>query len=584
MLWKDAFIFTLREEPAEAETISHKLMLRAGMIQKVASGIYNYLPPGLRVIRKIEGIVRGEMAHNNATELLMPMVIPAELWQESGRWDHYGPELLRLTDRKSNNFCLGPTHEEVIVDVVRKTVRSYRDLPVCLYQIQTKFRDEIRPRYGLMRGREFIMKDAYSFHADEASLDKIYWVMHAAYTSIFKRCGLDFRPVEADSGNIGGSVTHEFHVLADSGEDTIAFCGSCDYAANIEKACSKYSAVDSKVPADAPAIEEVATPEKKSIEEVSAFLKIPARKTVKMLVYEVNDGESLVAVCIRGDLTVNEIKLRTLLGAQSVAIPDDGPLRKRLQLPVGYLGPCNLKNEGLREALREIIADYSVQPLTDAVCGANKEGFHLMHVYPGRDMNISRYADLGFVGQEDPCPQCDGGKLMLRKGIEVGQVFKLGQKYSKPMALTFLTESNSEQEMTMGCYGIGIGRTAAAAIEQNHDKDGIIWPLPIAPYTVTVLCLDIADSSCMDMASAIHNKLEEKGIDVLLDDRPDRPGVKFKDADLIGCPLRVTVGARGLKEGLIEVKWRERKESEKIPKEGVVEKIFEIINNRLGKA
>jgi prolyl-tRNA synthetase len=580
MLWKDAFIFTLREEPAEAETISHKLLLRAGMIQKLASGIYNYLPPGLRVIRKIENIIRGEMLRCNATELLMPMVIPAELWQESGRWDYYGPELLRLTDRKSNNFCLGPTHEEVIVDIVRKTVRSYRDLPVCLYQIQTKFRDEVRPRYGLMRGREFIMKDAYSFHADEASLDKMYWVMHNAYTAIFKRCGLDFRPVEADSGNIGGSVTHEFHVLADSGEDTIAFCSSCDYAANIEKAFSKYGPGKPVVPTDAEPMEEIATPDKKSIEEVSAFLKIPPHKTIKMLVYEVNGGESLVAVCIRGDLAVNEIKLRALLGAQSVAIPDDGALRKGFQLPIGYLGPCNFKNEGIRE----IIADYSVQRLTDAVCGANKEGFHLMHVYPCRDMTISRYADLGFVGQGDLCPLCDEGKLMLRKGIEVGQVFKLGQKYAKPMGLTFLTENNSEQEMTMGCYGIGIGRTAAAAIEQNNDKDGIIWPLSIAPYTVTVLCLDVADPACMSVASAIHKELEAKGIDVLFDDRPDRPGVKFKDADLLGCPLRVTVGARGLKEGMIEVKWRAWKESEKIPQEGIVEKIFEKIKNGLGKA
>lgn len=580
MLWKDAFIFTLREEPAEAETISHKLMLRAGMIQKVASGIYNYLPAGLRVIRKIENIVRGEMARRQATELLMPMVIPAELWQESGRWEHYGPELLRLTDRKNNHFCLGPTHEEVIVDVIRKTVRSYRDLPLCLYQIQTKFRDEVRPRYGLMRGREFIMKDAYSFHADEASLDKMYWAMHAAYTAVFKRCGLDFRAVEADSGNIGGSVTQEFHVLADSGEDTIAFCSSCDYAANIEKAFSRYDSLQAVVPPDALPQEEVSTPEKKTIDEVSALLGIAPEKTVKMLIYEVNGGEFLVAVCIRGDLTVNEIKLRSLVGAQSVSIPDDEPLRKRLQLPVGYLGPCNFNNDGVRE----IIADYSVLPLSDAVCGANREGFHLRHVYPARDMNISRYADVGFVEQGRPCPRCEGGKLTLRKGIEVGQVFKLGQKYAKPMALKFLTENNSEQEMTMGCYGIGIGRTAAAAIEQNHDKDGIIWPLSIAPYSVTVLCLDIADPSCLAVARAVHDGLEEKGIDALLDDRPDRPGVKFKDADLIGCPLRVTVGARGLKDGMVEVKWREQKESEKIPQAGIVEKILKIINNRLGKA
>jgi len=362
MLWKDAFIYTLREIPAEAETVSHKLMLRAGMIQKLSAGIYNYLPLGLRVIRKIEAIIRKEMALCGASELLMPMVIPAQLWRESGRWDYYGPELLRIVDRKNNDFCLGPTHEEVIVDVVRKTVRSYRDLPKCLFQIQSKFRDEVRPRYGLMRGREFIMKDAYSFHADEKSLDEMYWVMYKAYTRIFEQCGLEFRPVEADSGAIGGSVTHEFHVLADSGEDTIASCNACDYAANIEKAHSRIPEA-LQTPANAPMVEQTATPGKKTIEDVAAYLQIDPKKTIKMLLYEVNGGEYLVGVCIRGDAEVNEAKLRALLGAQTVAIPAEEDLKKRHNIPFGYIGPYEFS---LKE-IKEIIADFSIQNLQDAV-------------------------------------------------------------------------------------------------------------------------------------------------------------------------------------------------------------------------
>ena len=579
MRWKDAFIFTLREIPAEAETISHKLMLRAGMIQKIAAGIYTYLPPGLRVIRKIEAIIRDEMAKCSATELLMPMVVPAELWRESGRWDYYGPELLRLTDRKSGDFCLGPTHEEVVVDVVRRTVRSYRDLPKCLFQIQTKFRDEVRPRFGLMRGREFIMKDAYSFHADDQSLDEMYHAMHGAYTNIFKRCGLTFRPVEADSGAIGGSVTHEFHVLADSGEDTIAFCDSCDYAANIEKACSAHGPAVRSDSAIVPPLEEVATPGKKSIEEVSAFLSIPPEKTIKMLVYEVNGGEYFCAACIRGNLEINEIKLKGLLNASSVVIPDEEVLRNKMKMPVGFLGPCHAAFPDLKE----IIFDYSIEEIDDFVCGANKEGFHLRHGVPRRDLKSVRFVDIGFVRAGENCPKCEHGKLTLRKGIEVGQVFKLGQKYAKPMRLTFLTENNSEQLMTMGCYGIGVGRTAAAAVEQNYDKDGIIWPAPIAPYTVALLCLDSTDDECKSVSEAIYTGLSAT-FDVLYDDREERPGIKFKDADLIGCPLRVTVGTRGLKEGTIEVKWREKKENEKIPKDFAVEKILKILNNRLGKA
>ena len=383
MIWKNAFIHTLREEPSEAETISHKLMLRAGMIQKLSAGIYNYLPLGLRVIRKIESIIRDEMGKCNAAELLMPMVIPAELWQESGRWEYYGPELLRLTDRKNNGFLLGPTHEEVVVDVVRKSVRSYRDLPLCLFQVQTKFRDEVRPRYGLMRGREFIMKDAYSFHANEASLDETYQAMFQAYTAIFTRCGLQFRAVEADSGNIGGSVTHEFHVLADAGEDTIAFCDSCDYAANIEKAAAR-PGQRAGVPENALTPQEVATPGKTSIADVSSFLAVSPRDTVKMLIYEV-DG-AYVAVCVRGDLEVNEVKLRTVLNAKTVTIPSDETVKGKLGLALGYLGPRNLR----AGAVKETIADHSVRSMGKSVCGANKDGYHAVNIHPDRDLFFDR--------------------------------------------------------------------------------------------------------------------------------------------------------------------------------------------------
>jgi prolyl-tRNA synthetase len=579
MFWNHAFVHTLREIPAEAETISHRLMLRAGMIQKLAAGIYNYLPLGLRTIVKIENIIRQEMALCNATELLMPMVVPAELWKESGRWDYYGPELLRLTDRKNNQFCLGPTHEEVVVDVVRKAVRSYRELPLCLYQIQSKFRDEVRPRYGLMRGREFIMKDAYSFHADEKSLDEMYWTMYEAYKRIFSRCGLTFRPVEADSGNIGGSVTHEFHVLAQSGEDTIVFCNSCDYAANIEKACAKKNVDSITAPLGVPHPREVATPGKTSIEEVASFLKIAPQQTIKMLVYDVDDGAGSVGVCIRGDLTVNEAKLKSILNAATVSIMPDDIARSKLGLAVGYMGPHNLSCPGLGE----VIADISVMAMGASVCGANKEGYHLVDVYPSRDISVNRYADVSFVVEADNCPRCDSGKLQMRKGIEVGQVFKLGQKYSKPMALTFLTEKDSENLMTMGCYGIGVGRTAAAAIEQNNDENGIIWPAPIAPFTVAILCLDPTSGESLAISKKIHDVLEADGIDALLDDRAERPGVKFIDADLIGCPYRVTVGARGLKEGIVEVKRRSEKKNEKIPIETCTELIRNMIAMEIGK-
>ena len=563
MYWKNAFIYTFRKDPAEAEVASHKLMIRAGMIKKVASGIYNYLPLGLRVIRKIENIIREELNKCGAAELFMPMVVPAELWKESGRWNFYGPELLRFTDRKNNSFCLGPTHEEVVVDIVRHAIRSYRDLPVCLYQIQDKFRDEIRPRFGLMRGREFIMKDAYSFHADDDSLDEMYWKMYEAYSNIFKRSGLEFRSVEADSGAIGGDVTHEFHVLAESGEDTIVYCESCDYAANIEKAASKrqYNEKADDIPKDALQPCEVETPDKKTIEEVASFLKVKPSDTIKMLVYDVNGGGYLVAVCIRGDRELNEAKLKNVLGAESVAIPDENKLASMINIPIGFLGAYDID----RRNIREIVADYSVSFMKDCVGGANKKDRHLLHVYPARDLTIDRYADLAYVKKKEKCARCNNGTLMLRKGIEVGQIFKLGTKYSKSMNLTFLNEAGEKIPVTMGCYGIGLGRTAAAAIEQNYDEDGIMWPIEIAPYKVAILCLDPSNSKVLERSVKLHDQLEEKGIDVILDDRDERPGVKFKDCDLIGFPLRVIIGTKGLQKGLVEVKKRIERDSVEVP-------------------
>ena len=566
MRWRDAFIYTLREDPAEAELVSHKLMLRAGMIQRVASGVYNYLPLGLRVIRKIETIIREEMERCGAAELLMPGVIPAELWRESGRWDYYGPDLLRLKDRKGNEFCLGPTHEEVVVDVVRRSIKSYRDLPLCLYQIQSKFRDEVRPRYGLIRGREFIMKDAYSFHADETSLDEMYWRMHRAYSRIFRRCGLDFRPVEADSGTIGGDVTHEFQVLADSGEDTVVNCTACEYAANLERAEAQRDGTSPETPGNAPAMEEVATPGKTTIEEVSAFLGKRPADMIKMLLYSVNGGEYTAAVCIRGDLVCNETKLKNALGAVSVEPPEEESIRTEIGMPVGYLGAHDID----RKHIRTVMADESVKGMTDAVGGANREGYHLLHVWPSRDLHIDRYVDLGYVNEGETCPRCGKGQLVLSKGVAVGQVFKLGRKYAEPMRLHFLTETGEQKPVTMGCYGIGVGRTAAAAIEQNHDGDGILWPAAIAPYAVTILCLDPSNAEAMEISERLQRDLTGAGIDVLLDDRNERPGVKFQDADLIGCSYRITVGARGLREGVVEVKPRKQRESDRRAPDTVV--------------
>ena len=568
MLWRDAFIYTLREDPAEAELNSHKLMTRAGMIMKVASGVYNYLPLGYRVIKKIENIIREEMANEGSAELLMPSVIPAELWKESGRWDYYGKELLRIRDRKNNEFCLGPTHEEVIVDIARRSIKSYRDLPLSLFQIQSKFRDEMRPRFGLMRGREFIMKDAYSFHETDESLNDTYWKMHAAYTRIFTRLGLTFRPVEADSGAIGGDVTHEFHVLADSGEDKIIFCESCDYAANVEKAVKAIDNNFLNVPNDAPSHKDVETPNKKTIDEVANFLKIEPSQTIKMLVYSIDD-EKLKAVLIRGDLEVNEVKVKNYFAANSIDIPAEAVLQDA-NLSVGYLGPI-----GFDKSI-EIVADISVKSMGQSVAGANREGYHTTNIYPARDLADLNYEDFGFADEGDTCT-C-GSTLKSCRGIEVGQVFKLGQKYSGAMGMEYLNANGKTATPTMGCYGIGVGRTTAAAVEQNSDDDGIIWPIEIAPFEVSILCLDQNKEAVLNLSTEIHDRLEAAGIETLLDTRKERPGIKFKDHDLIGIPVQIIIGARGLKEGKLEIKERKTGEKSFAEISTVVETVIEKIN------
>ena len=535
---------TLREDPGEAEIVSHRLMLRAGMIRKVAAGIYTYLPLGLRVIRKVERIIREELNKAGAQEVLMPIASPAELWQETGRWDIYGKELFRFKDRHERDFCLGPTHEEVITDLVRREIRSYRQLPANFYQIQTKFRDEIRPRFGLMRGREFIMKDAYSFDADEAGAKESYRKMYEAYKAIFTRCGLSFRPVEADTGLIGGTSSHEFMVLADTGEEGIAVCDACDYAANVERAELQEHA-HKPPPETLREKRRVPTPGKKTVEEVTAFLKVPATQLVKTLLYRA-DGKT-VAVLIRGDHAVNEIKLKKALGAMDLVMADSATVEQLSGAPVGFAGPIGLS--GLT-----MLADHAVKPLTNVVVGGNKADTHWVDANPGRDFTPHRYTDLRYAVAGDACPRC-AKPMRIVRGIEVGHVFMLGTKYSEKMKALYLDKQGREQMMVMGCYGIGVGRTAAAAIEQNHDAKGIIWPAPLAPFHVHVLPL--ADKGkVLEAAVALESEFEKAGIGVLLDDRDERPGVKFNDADLIGCPYQVVIGEKNLSQGLMELKER----------------------------
>ncbi|MCX8071638.1 MAG: proline--tRNA ligase [Candidatus Binatia bacterium] len=546
MRYRRTFIPTLKQDPADAEVISHRLMVRAGMIRQVARGIYNFLPFGLRVVRKVEQIVREEMNRAGAQEILMPTICPAELWQESGRWDKYGKELLRIKDRYERDFCYGPTHEEVVTDIVRREVRSYRELPINLYQIQVKFRDEVRPRFGLMRGREFIMKDAYSFHVDQADCRREYEHMANTYRRIFARCGLETRQVESDTGAIGGTLAHEFHVLAESGEDAIVSCDHCDYAANVEKAEIAPPPLDTAGGGTGKP-HKVRTPGKRSVEEVAAFLAVPPEQFIKTLIYLTSRGD-YVAVLVRGDHEVSEAKLRSLLGADWVQLADAEAVQRLTGAEVGFAGPFGLSIETW--------ADWWIRPLHDAVTGANESDYHFVHVDVARDLSGLRYADLRAAHAGDPCPRCHEGHFRSFRGIEVGNIFYLGTKYSAPMKATFLDAKGEERPMEMGCYGIGITRTAAAAIEQHHDEDGIIWPLSIAPAHVHIVPVAWNDDRQRTVAEQLHDELEAQGIEVLLDDREERAGVKFKDADLLGLPFRVTIGGKGLDRGVVEIKQR----------------------------
>ncbi len=563
MKFTEYFIPTLKEDPSEAEVISHKLMIRAGMIRKVAAGIYNYLPLGLKMIKKIENIVREEMNRAGAIEILMPAVVPAELWQESNRWDFYGKELLRFKDRHNRDFCIGPTHEEVVTDLVRREIKSYKQLPINLYQIQTKFRDEIRPRFGLMRGREFIMKDAYSFDATEEEAEISYKKMYEAYSKIFERCGLEFRIVEADTGAIGGSFSHEFMVLARNGEDEIVSCSLCNYGANTEKApVLKVHYEDNESKETLKTKELVHTPDIKSIEDVANFFNISKNKIVKTIL--LTNGEDVVAALVRGDFEINIIKIKNILKWDTIYFATESSVREVTGAPVGFAGPIGLKCR--------IIADYSVKGLKNFVTGANKKDYHLKNVnFQDIDSKVD-FFDIRNAVEGDLCPKCKKGKLNIFRGIEVGHIFKLGTKYSEAMHAYFLDKDGKQKPCIMGCYGIGIGRTAAAAIEQNYDENGMILPEPISPFTFYILPVDYKNQEIKETADKLYEKLSLKGYDILLDDREERPGIKFKDADLLGFPYRITIGKKTLKQGKVEFRYRKSGKTELLTIEEVLEK------------
>ena len=566
-----AFVKTYKEAPKEAEVISHKLMLRASMIKRLASGVYSYLPLGNKILKKVENIVREEMNKSGAQEVFMPVMQPADLWKESGRWIAYGPELMRLKDRHEREFALGPTHEEVVTDIVRNEISSYKDLPINLYQIQTKFRDEIRPRFGLMRGREFIMKDAYSFHSTDESLDEEYLNMKTTYENIFTRCGLDFRAVEADSGSIGGDVTHEFMVLAESGEDDVLYCDSCDYAANKEKATSnvKFSMSDEQ----AKTIELVETPNVWSIEDVAAFFNIPTSKTVKAIVLKevLDKDEKYYMALIRGDFEVNTIKVKNLVNATvELEMINDADMEK-LGLIKGFIGPAGLNNKNIK-----IVMDESVKFMKNFTLGPNKRDYHYIN------SNISDFeyditGDIREAKEGEPCPKC-GGTLKIARGIEVGHIFKLGTKYSEAMKANVLDENGKQVTLKMGCYGIGVSRIMSAAIEQNYDENGIIWPVNIAPYEVDVIIPNVKDKDQVRVAEEVYKILRSNNIDTVLDDRDERAGFKFKDADLIGFPLKIITG-KSIAEGKVEVKDRKTGNTENVE----IGILLEYVKSHLGK-
>lgn len=557
------FIPTLREVPADAEVKSHKQLLRAGFIRQNTSGVYSYLPLAKRVLTKIENIIREEMEAINSIELLMPSLQSAELWQESGRWEKYGPELMRLKDRHDRDFALGPTHEEVITTLVRDEIKSYKKLPLTLYQIQTKFRDEKRPRFGLLRGREFIMKDAYSFHASRESLDETYDDMYRAYSNIFSRLGLNYRAVIADAGSIGGKGTHEFMVLSEIGEDTIAYSDTSNYAANIEMAevLVDYQPSDEALKE----LEKVATPDQKTIEEVSAFLNVEPSNVIKSLVFDV-DGE-LVVVLARGDHEINDIKLKNALDAGSVELASEAAIRGLLGCGVGSIGPVKLPVDV------KVVADNAIKSIRNGVAGANEDGFHLVNVNPERDFAVNEYLDIRFIQEGDPSP--DGqGLIKFAEGIEVGHIFKLGTTYSAKMNGTFLDEQGKSQPFIMGCYGIGVSRILAAVAEHFQDENGFVWPTQLAPYDIHVVPVNTKDETQVALADELYGLLKSYRYDVLLDDRAERAGVKFADADLIGLPVRVTVGKKAT-EGIVEVKFRQTGETFEWKKEEVIDRLNE---------
>jgi len=577
MRLSQSFYRTLKEIPKEAQIPSHQLMFRAGMIQQLSSGIYSYLPLALRSIRKIEKIIREELDSRSCEEILMPAVLPADLWRESGRWDLYGDLLLRFKDRRGNDYCMGPTHEEVITDMVRRNLRSWRQLPWNMYQIQGKFRDEFRPRFGLMRCREFIMKDAYSFDVNEEEARKSYQRMYDAYMAIFKRCGVQFRVVDAATGDIGGDMSHEFQVLAASGEDLILSCTSCDYAANIEKATTSRPAANAKKTADEAvqhSLEEIKTPGQKTVAEVSRFLDIDASRFLKSLVYEA-DSKPIV-VLIAGNQDVNESKLQAALSRDQLRLATDQFVEKTIGVLPGFVGPVGLAPD------IPIYADLSVQEAANWISGANKTDFHMKNINVGRDFAVELFMDIAMAAVGDPCPRCEQGSLEEHRGIEVGQLFYLGTKYSKLMNCCFLDEKGESQPAQMGCYGIGVGRTLAATIEQNHDEHGIRWPIPVAPWEVVVLPLQLEDEKVVQEAETAYQGLRDAGIEVVLDDRAERAGYKFKDADLIGYPIQVVLGNRAVASGLAELKYRSTGEKMEIPLVELVERVGNWILQRRG--
>ncbi|WP_226674175.1 proline--tRNA ligase [Rossellomorea aquimaris] len=562
MKQKNTFIPTLKETPADAEIKSHQLLLRAGFIRQNASGIYSFLPLGNKVLKKVEEIIREELDAAGAVELLMPALQPSELWKESGRWGTYGPELMRMNDRHDREFALGATHEEVITSLVRDEIKSYKRLPLTMYQIQTKFRDEKRPRFGLLRGREFIMKDAYSFHSSFESLDDTYDGLFQAYSNIFNRCGLNFRAVIADSGAMGGKDTHEFMVLSEVGEDTIAYSDSSDYAANIEMA----EVVDSynELNEEMLTMEKVSTPESKSIEEVSTFLSLEKDRCIKSLLFKVDDEH--VLVLSRGDHEINDIKVKNLFNADVVELASAEETKKVIGCEIGSIGPCSLPVK--------IVADQAVKYIRNGVAGANEEGYHFKNVNPERDFEVSQYADLRFIQEGDPSP--DGnGTIVFAKGIEVGHVFKLGTRYSEALGSSFLDENGRSQSIIMGCYGIGVSRTLAAVAEQFNDDRGLVWPANLAPFDIHLIPINMKDEAQESLSNELYASFKENRYDVLMDDRAERPGVKFADSDLIGLPIRITVGKKA-GEGIVEIKVRKTGEMLEVHKDELLTKLQEL--------